>query len=127
MRYLTIIHLAAPGRAALKDVELGGRLIRKGETVIIGLPAINRAPERFADPGTRRLDRADARHHLTFGHAVHQRLGQQHPRIEIRIGYRALFKRFPTLRLAAAPQAIPLRESAMVYGEWRLPVTWEQA
>jgi cytochrome P450 len=126
MRYLTIIHLAAPGRAALADVELGGTLIREGETVVMALPAINRDPERFADPGSLRLDRADARHHLTFGHGVHQCLGQQLARMEMRIGYRALFERFPTLRLAVAPQEVPLRDSAMVYGVWRLPVTWEQ-
>jgi cytochrome P450 len=124
LRYLTIVHMGAPNRAALEDVEVGGRLIRKGETVVMGLPAINRDPERFDDPATLRLDRGNARQHLAFGHGVHQCLGQQLARIEMRIAYRALFERFPTLRLAVAPEEVPMRESALAYGVWRLPVAW---
>lgn len=93
---------------------------------MLGLPAVNRDPERFADPDSLRLDRADARHHLGFGHGIHQCLGQQLARIEMRIAYRALFDRFPTLRLAVPAAEVPLRETALVYGVWRLPVTWGQ-
>ncbi|MFE3177924.1 cytochrome P450 [Amycolatopsis sp. NPDC059090] len=126
MRYLTIVHLGAPNRAALEDVDLAGQLIRKGETVVLGLPAINRDPRQFADPDILRLDRANAKHHLGFGHGVHQCLGQQLARIEMRIAYRALFERFPTLRLAVPAEEIPMRESSAVYGTWRLPVTWDR-
>ncbi|NUR89603.1 MAG: cytochrome P450 [Nonomuraea sp.] len=125
MRYLTVLHLGAPNRAALEDVELAGTLVRAGETVVMGLPAVNRDPARFADPGVLRLDRAEARHHLGFGHGVHQCLGQQLARIEMRLGFRALFDRFPTLRLAVAPAEVPMKESAMVYGVRSLPVTWD--
>ncbi|MCG5218560.1 cytochrome P450 [Streptosporangium sp. KLBMP 9127] len=127
MRYLTIVHLATPNRAASADVEVGGQIIRKGETVVMGLPAVNRDPGQFADPDALRLDRTDARHHLAFGHGVHQCLGQQLARIEMRIAYRALFDRFPTLCLAVPAAEIPMREASFVYGVWQLPVTWEQA
>ncbi|WP_049571842.1 cytochrome P450 [Nonomuraea sp. SBT364] len=124
LRYLSILHLGAPSRAALEDVEVGGELVRAGETVVLALPVVNRDPGRFPDPGALRLDRAEARQHLAFGHGVHQCLGQQLARIEMRIGFRALFGRFPGLRLAVPPEEVPLRESALVYGVWRLPVTW---
>ncbi|NUW33943.1 cytochrome P450 [Nonomuraea sp. SMC257] len=116
MRYLTILHLGAPNRAALEDVEIGGSLIRAGETVVMALPAVNRDPARFPDPGTLRLDRAGAGRHLGFG--------QQLARMEMRIGFRALFERFPALRLAVPAEEVPLRENALVYGAWRLPVAW---
>ncbi len=109
---------------ALEDVELDVRLIRKGETVVIGLPTANLDPATFRDPDALRLDSPDARHHLGFGHGPHQCLGQQLARIELRVAYRALFDRFPDLRLAMPADQIPLRENAAVYGVWQLPVTW---
>ncbi|MEV4219424.1 cytochrome P450 [Nonomuraea sp. NPDC049725] len=124
LRYLTVVHLGAPGRVALEDVEVGGRTVRAGETVVLALPAVNRDPARFPDPAVLRLDRAEARHHLAFGHGVHQCLGQQLARIEMRIGFRALFDRFPGLRLAVAPDEVPMRDTALVYGVRRLPVAW---
>jgi cytochrome P450 len=123
LRYLSVVHLG-PTRAALEDVEIGGVLVREGESVLASLTAANRDPERFADPGVLRLDRPEARHHLAFGHGLHQCLGQQLARIELRIGLRRLFERFPSLRLAVPAEEVPLRESALVYGAWRLPVAW---
>jgi cytochrome P450 len=54
LRYLSIAHTGQ--RAALEDVELGGRLVRAGETVVVSVQAANRDPARFADP-----DRLDLR------------------------------------------------------------------
>jgi cytochrome P450 len=125
LRYLTIIHLNSPLRAALEDVELGGQLIRAGETVVLGLPAVNRDPDAFPDADTLRLDRPDARRHLAFGHGVHQCLGQQLARTELRIAYQALFDRFPTLRLAVPADEVRMREKTLVYGVWELPLTWD--
>jgi cytochrome P450 len=123
LRYLTIVQFGTY-RAALEDVELAGHLINKGETVTVALPAANRDPSVFPEPDTLRLDRADARRHLAFGHGIHQCLGQQLARLEMRIGFSALFTRFPTLALAVPAGEVPLRDAAMTYGVRRLPVTW---
>ncbi|MEV0620337.1 cytochrome P450 [Nonomuraea sp. NPDC050404] len=125
LRYLSIVHIGAPSRAALEDVEVAGTLVGKGETVALSLPMINRDPAVFDDPQALRPDRPEARRHLAFGHGVHQCLGQQLARIELRIGYRALFERFPGLRLAVPGTEISLRQDAAVYGVDRLPVTWD--
>ncbi|WP_431929413.1 cytochrome P450 [Nonomuraea jabiensis] len=124
LRWLSILHQGAPSRAALEDVEVAGELVRKGETVALSLPVINRDGAVFEDPDVLRLDRADARRHLAFGHGVHQCLGQQLARNELRIGYRALFERFPGLRLAVPATEVPLKHDASVYGVRCLPVTW---
>ncbi|MEV4574457.1 cytochrome P450 [Nonomuraea jabiensis] len=124
LRWLSILHQGAPSRAALEDVEVAGELVRKGETVALSLPVINRDEAVFEDPDVLRLDRADARRHLAFGHGVHQCLGQQLARNELRIGYRALFERFPGLRLAVPAAEVPLKHDASVYGVRCLPVTW---
>jgi cytochrome P450 len=122
LRYLTIAQFGAV-RAALEDVEVGGEVIRAGESVTISLSAANRDPARFDDPDTLDVTQP-ATGHLAFGHGVHQCLGQQLARIEMRIGYAALFRRFPTLRLAVAPEEVPMRDDMSVYGVHRLPVAW---
>ncbi|GAB3491921.1 cytochrome P450 [Amycolatopsis cihanbeyliensis] len=123
LRYLTIIHQGLV-RTAVEDVELDGRLIRAGESVAVALPAANRDPARFADPDTLDLGRGDAGGHLAFGHGLHQCLGQQLARIEMRVGYAELFRRFPGLRLAVEPEQVPLRTDMGIYGVHRLPVSW---
>ncbi|MGP4094899.1 cytochrome P450 [Nonomuraea sp. KM90] len=124
LRWLSIVHLGAPSRAATEDVEVAGTLVRKGETVALSLPLINRDPDVFDDPEALDPGRQEARRHLAFGHGVHQCLGQQLARIELHIGYRALFERFPGLRLAVPATEVPLKHDAAVYGVARLPVTW---
>ncbi|WP_216216153.1 cytochrome P450 [Amycolatopsis aidingensis] len=122
LRYLTIIHQGLV-RTAVEDVELAGQLIRAGESVAVALPAANRDPDRFEDPDSLDLAR-DAGGHLGFGHGVHQCLGQQLARIEMRLAYAELFRRFPGLRLAVAPEEVPLRTDMGIYGVHRLPVSW---
>ncbi|MGI5270733.1 cytochrome P450 [Nonomuraea sp. CA-218870] len=122
LRYLSIVHVG-PVRAALEDVEVDGHLIRKGESVALHLPVINRDPAKF--PGGDALDLTrSATGHLAFGHGIHQCLGQQLARSEMRIAFAALLRRFPGLRLAVPADEVPLRTDMGVYGVHRLPVTW---
>ncbi|MET7997577.1 cytochrome P450 [Amycolatopsis sp. NPDC005232] len=124
LRYLSITHTGV--RAALEDVELDGQLIKAGESVTFSVQAGNRDPERFADPDTLDLSRG-VPGHLTFGHGIHQCLGQQLARVEMRVALPALVRRFPTLRLAVAPEDVALRPGHQnIYGVQRLPVTWDQ-
>ena len=124
LRYLSIVHFG-PTRAALEDVEVGGELVRAGEVVTLSIPAANRDAERFDHADTLDLARPDAGHgHLAFGHGIHQCLGQQLARVEMRIGYARLFQRFPTLRLAIPPDDVRMREDMAIYGVHSLPVEW---
>ncbi|GAA4198138.1 cytochrome P450 [Microbispora amethystogenes] len=122
LRYLSILHIG-PTRTALEDVEIGGTLIRAGETVTLSLGAANRDPERFEGGDTLDVTRS-AQGHLSFGHGIHQCLGQQLARVEMRIAYPALLRRFPGLRLAVPPEEVPMRATSAVYGVRRLPVLW---
>jgi len=122
LRYLTIIQFGT-ARTALEDVELAGRTIRAGDGVTLSLPAANRDPARFDHAHDLDVTRP-ASGHLAFGHGVHQCIGQQLARIEMRIAYARLFGRFPGLRLDTAPEEVPLRDDMNIYGVHRLPVTW---
>ncbi|GGP00693.1 cytochrome P450 [Wenjunlia tyrosinilytica] len=122
LRYLTISHLGA-SRVALEDVEIGGRTIEAGQTVVLSLPAANRDPEQFERPEEFDVTRP-SRRHVAFGFGIHQCLGQHLARATLRIGFQKLFDRFPGLRLAVPADEVPLRSIAMHYGVQELPVTW---
>ncbi|SMC53966.1 cytochrome P450 [Kibdelosporangium aridum] len=120
LRYLSVVQYEV-NRTALEDVELGGEVIRKGETVLVSIPAANR--DKFERPDELDVTRSTAGH-LAFGHGVHQCLGQQLARIEMRVGFSALFTRFPGMRLAVNPTDVPLNVERGIYGVASLPVTW---
>ncbi|WP_326639927.1 cytochrome P450 [Streptosporangium sp. NBC_01755] len=123
LRYLSVAKTFM--RTALEDVELGGRTIEAGTAVILSYNTANRDPERFADPHVLDLRRQDGGH-LAFGHGIHQCLGQQLARVEMRVAFPALLTRFPTLRLAVPADEVDLRpETADIYGIKSLPVTWD--
>ncbi|MEU0883218.1 cytochrome P450 [Lentzea sp. NPDC005914] len=123
MRYLSIIHFG-PLRTATEDVEIDGHLIKAGDTVMMHIPVANRDPEKF--PGNPdELDlRRPAHGHVAFGHGIHQCLGQQLARIEMRIAFAKLFQEFPDLRLDVDPEEVPLRTNMGIYGVHSLPVAW---
>lgn len=110
-------------RAAVDDVELSGARIRKGDGVIVAIPAANHDESVY--PGAARLDiRRDASGHLAFGFGAHLCPGASLARMELEVCLSALFTRFPTLRLAVPPQEVRFRENTIVYGLEELPVTW---
>ncbi|NUR01104.1 MAG: cytochrome P450 [Streptomyces sp.] len=125
LRYLSVAKTFM--RTALEDVELGGQTIEAGTTVVLSYNTANRDPERFADPHVLDLQRQDVGGHLAFSHGIHQCLGQQLARVEMRVAFRALVDRFPTLRLAVPAEEVVLRpETADIFGVKSLPVTWDK-
>ncbi|GHF51125.1 cytochrome P450 [Streptomyces morookaense] len=124
MRYLSVADIFY--RYATEDIELGGETITKGSTVVVALLAANRDPGRFDNPDTLDVHRK-ARGHVAFGHGVHQCLGQQLARIEMRAGFAGLLRRFPTLELAIPAGEVKLKTDMNIYGVHELPVTWTEA
>ncbi|WP_232667359.1 cytochrome P450 [Pseudonocardia sp. TRM90224] len=123
LRYLSIVASFGLPRTATSDIEIDGVRIGAGQTVLISLPAVNRDPHLAEDPDTLDITRPRTSH-VAFGHGIHQCLGQQLARTEMKIGYRQLLDRFPTLALACDPQDVPLRTDMTIYGAHALPVRW---
>ncbi|NUT46113.1 MAG: cytochrome P450 [Saccharothrix sp.] len=120
LRWLTVVHTGVP-RVTTTEVELGGRVLGPGELVVCSLPAANRDPALVPDPDRLDITR-DAGSHVAFGHGVHHCLGAPLARIEMRIAFPALARRFPGLRLAGDEPEY--RAQQVVYGVSALPVTW---
>ena len=122
LRYLTVNQYHTY-RTALEDIKLDGELIKKGDTVTISLPAANRDPAKFECPAQLDIER-DTSGHVAFGFGIHQCLGQNLARVELRAGFSALLREFPGLRLAVAADEVPLRLKGSVFSVKNLPVSW---
>ncbi len=122
LRWLSIVHSAIP-RITTTDVEIAGVPIAAGELVFVSLPSGNRDPDFIDAPEV--LDvRRGAPGHLAFGHGVHHCLGAPLARMEMRIAFPALLRRFPALALAEDFADVPFRSFHFIYGLKSLEVTW---
>jgi len=122
LRYLTITHRGRH-RVATADIQVGGQLIRAGQGIIVAQDAANRDPDTFPKPDLLDIHR-EARHHLAFGHGVHQCIGAAVARVELQVAYARLFARFPGLELAVPHDQIRFKHESSVYGVAELPVRW---
>jgi cytochrome P450 len=122
LRWLSILHTAIP-RITTTEVEIAGVRIPEGQLVFVSLPSGNRDPDFIDTPEV--LDvRRGAAGHLAFGHGVHHCLGAPLARMEMRIAFPALLRRFPTLALAEDFADVPFRSFHFIYGLKSLEVTW---
>jgi cytochrome P450 len=122
LRWLSIVQSSIP-RITTADVEVAGVSIPAGQLVFASLPAGNRDPEFTSTPDV--LDiRRGAPGHLAFGHGVHHCLGAPLARMEMRIAWPALFRRFPNLSLAEDFEDVQFRSFHFIYGLRSLAVRW---
>ena len=106
------------GRMALRDTEVAGQPVRAGSMVTAILGAANRDPEVFDDPLRFDVGRANARDHIAFSAGRHHCLGAQLARMEGEVGLRAIWDRYPDLRLDPGARR---RETRILRGFERFP------
>jgi cytochrome P450 len=122
LRYASVVQTAIP-RTTTTDVEIGGVEIPRGALVLLSLPSGNHDP-RFIDAPDNLDIRRGMPGHLAFGHGVHHCLGAPLARMEMRIAFPLLLRRFPGLKLAGDVTDIPFKPTSLVYGARSLSVVW---
>ena len=86
-------------RVTTEAVELGGVEVPAGQQVLVCIGGANHDPAAHVDP--ERFDIARTpKPHLGFGHGIHFCLGAPLARLEGRIAFGALLRRFPDIALA---------------------------
>ncbi|WP_420136889.1 cytochrome P450 [Sphingomonas sp.] len=91
-------------RTAMRDVVLGGQPIAKGDKVILWYLSANHDEEIFADAEDFRIDRANARRHLSFGAGIHRCVGARLADLQIRILWEEILTRFPRINVLHEPE-----------------------
>jgi cytochrome P450 len=98
LRYDSPVQLGR--RITVQPVTVGGTEIPAGELVMVSLASANR-DERFWGPDAAelRVDRENARQHVSFGAGPHHCLGAYLARMEAAVAFERLLARFPGLAL----------------------------
>ena len=106
-------------RTALTDIEFGGKKIKKGDRVVMWYVSGNRDDEVIENADKFIIDRARARHHLSFGFGIHRCMGNRAAEMQIRILWEEIMKRFEKIEVVGQPEIV---ESNFVMGYERLNV-----
>ncbi|WP_312855793.1 cytochrome P450 [Nocardioides stalactiti] len=107
-------------RASYRDTEVAGERVAANEAVLVYLGGANRDPAVFTDPDRFDVRRANAADHVGFSAGVHFCLGASLARLEATVALRALYGRYPDLRVVGRPER---RTTRVLRGWERLPVS----
>ncbi|HEY9236747.1 MULTISPECIES: cytochrome P450 [Phenylobacterium] len=111
--------LAHMARVATRDIEIGGKLISKGDRVIMWYISGNRDETKLDRPNDYIIDRERPREHLSFGFGIHRCVGNRVAEMQLTIIWEEILKRFPTIQVVGEPVRT---FSSFVHGFESMPV-----
>ncbi|MFN2427407.1 MAG: cytochrome P450 [Candidatus Binatia bacterium] len=111
--------LAYMRRTVTCDVEYGGAKFKQGDKVVLWYLSANRDESVFPDGDRFQIDRANAREQLAFGTGIHFCLGAHLGRLQLRVLWEEIMKRFSRIEVTGEPGRV---RSNFVRGYLRLPV-----
>ena len=120
LRFVSPVQFSKP-RFVRRDIELCGVRLKRGDRIMAMIAAANFDPAANEHPERLDLQRHPNKH-IAFGTGIHFCLGHQLARIEGRCALKALFTRWPKLRLAVDPSEITWRAQPGLHAIRRLPV-----
>jgi len=95
--------LAHMSRVALKDYEIGGKTIKKGDQVVMWYVSGNRDDSVIENPNAYIIDRPRSRQHLSFGFGIHRCVGNRVAEMQLNIIWEEILKRFPEIKVVEEP------------------------
>ncbi|MGF1506186.1 MAG: cytochrome P450 [Chloroflexi bacterium] len=111
-------------RTVTQDTEFDGIFLPKGSRLQLMYASANRDAEKFEDPDTFDLHRANKYDHLALGKGIHYCVGAPLGKLESIIAIQALLERLPNMRLAA-DQTFEHQPSLVMRGLKNLIVEWD--
>ena len=111
--------LAHMRRTATQDYELDGRTFRTGDKIILWYLSANRDERVFDDGEAYRVDRANARRHLAFGHGIHRCVGARLAELQIAVLLEEMARRRMRAEVLGEPERVA---QCFVHGYRRMDV-----
>ncbi|WP_413380702.1 cytochrome P450 family protein [Alkalihalobacillus sp. 1P02AB] len=108
-------------RWAREDFEFKGKLMKKGDLVIVALNSANRDPKQFEDPEMFNILREKSKH-LAFGQGIHFCLGAPLARLEGEIAINSLLRCYPHFELQGDIEELEWRPGMIVRGVKEIPL-----
>jgi cytochrome P450 len=106
-------------RTATRDVEVGGKMIAAGDRVAMWYISGNRDESVFEAPDALRIERPNARQHLSFGMGPHRCIGSRLAEMQLRVLWEEVLSRGLEIEVLAPPT---YAFSNLVRSPTRLPV-----
>ena len=111
-----------PVRTATHDFTFHGAPIRKGERVLLMVPAANLDPKVFDDPFAFDIDRKD-KTHIGFYSGPHRCIGSHLARIELETFWEEWLRRMPNVR--HDPDRPVVTRAGLTLAIQELPLVWD--
>ena len=93
-------------RIATRDVELGGKQIKKGDKVVMWYVSGNRDETAIQDADKFIIDRANPRQHLAFGFGIHRCMGNRLGEMQLRIVWEEILRRYSHVEVVGEPKRV---------------------
>jgi cytochrome P450 len=120
--FLRVHPIVLPGRKVTRDIDFHGCPMRRGDMVMLPLPAANRAPATDEHPAEVDFDRRPNRH-IAFGLGPHRCLGIHLARRELATALQVWHEIIPDYHLDGDQ---PLLERGGQLGLMTLPLAWDR-
>lgn len=111
--------LAHMRRTAKHDVIFQGKQIREGDKVVMWYLSGNRDESAIDNADSFIIDRANPRHHISFGFGIHRCMGNRLAEMQLRILWEEIMQRFSHVEVVGEPERV---KSNFVRGYNSLPV-----
>ena len=117
IRYQTpVIHMR---RTATRDVDFGGRRIKRGDKVVMWYISGNRDERAIENADAFVIDRAKPRQHLSYGAGIHRCVGDRLADLQLRVLWEEILKRELEIEVLGPPRRL---YSNFIRGIRELPV-----
>ena len=111
--------LAHMRRTAKHDVIFQGKQIKQGDKVVMWYLSGNRDESAIDNADSFIIDRANPRHHISFGFGIHRCMGNRLAEMQLRILWEEIMQRFSHVEVVGEPERV---KSNFVRGYTSLPV-----